>query len=75
MYTHAWAPQYLSVVVRGELGLGVWLYLDLVLNRQPYSGVGMLVLCHFVDHTYVVIHTHKDFEQDGPKSVPVLALD
>ena len=51
---HAWAPQHISLAVRGELGLGVWLYLDIVLNRQPHSGLGMLILCHVVDHTHGV---------------------
>ena len=50
--THARVPTNLSLVVRGELGLGVWQYVDLVLIRQPHSVVGMLILCHFVDHTH-----------------------
>ena len=74
MHLQAQAPQHLSLVVRGELGLGVLLYLDLVLNRQSHSSLGMLTICHFLDHTLIVIHIHKILHHDRPKSVPTRAL-
>ena len=36
----------------------VWLYLDLVIVRQPHSGLGMLILCQFFKvHAYFDTHT------------------
>ena len=50
--------KHLSLVVGGEFDLCVWLYLNLVHNRQPHSGLGMLIQCHLFDDTHVVIHIH-----------------
>ena len=64
---YACAPPDTSIIIRGELGLGVRLHLRLVLNRQPSPGLGMVVLSHLLEHTHVMVNLHQVLDLDGPK--------